>query len=128
MDHEARHMSAQLDRTVNAPREARGMVQSLVDGALSPFVQDALLLTSELVTNAVIHTHVSCDLDATYERADHRLVVRVRDQSSLTPEDRPSSEAAAAEGRGLQLIDALATSWGCNETTQGKEMWFELVE
>ncbi len=123
----ARRSEAHFNRTINAPREARELVRTLVNGASPSFLEDALLLTSELVTNAVIHTKVSCGVVATYEPIDC-LVVTVRDQSPIALEDRSTVESAATGSRGLELVDAVATSWGCNATAQGKEVWFELAE
>jgi anti-sigma regulatory factor (Ser/Thr protein kinase) len=89
------------------------------------FVSTALLLTSELVTNAVLHADTGdvllvIDLDAT------RLLVKVIDGDRSVPERRiadPSDDT----GRGLALLDELASSWGTVPEGAGKAVWFVLV-
>jgi DNA-binding NarL/FixJ family response regulator len=81
------------------------------------------LLTSELVTNAILHAHSDIELNVTL-RPD-AIRIDVADHSA----DLPSLRTAAEEdtsGRGLGLVEALATSWGVDERPGGKSVWFEL--
>jgi anti-sigma regulatory factor (Ser/Thr protein kinase) len=85
----------------------------------------AVLCLSELVTNAVIHSHDGC-------------VVRVRlDEGVLhtTVRDHGTAHAAShvqvedplrVHGRGLLVVEALATRWGYELDTEGTTVWFEL--
>jgi anti-sigma regulatory factor (Ser/Thr protein kinase) len=90
-------------------------------------LDDALLLISELVTNAVLHggppivLAIDCDGEG--------LHVRVRDGSPAEPRRR-SADADAEGGRGLTLVELLTTTWGvapvADQRGPGKEVWFEL--
>jgi anti-sigma regulatory factor (Ser/Thr protein kinase) len=87
--------------------------------------ETAALLSSELVTNAILHARsdmiVGVDLDG------NRLRVTVFDRSDEPPRHRATVPPLEEHGRGLQVVDALATSWGVNESIRGKSVWFELV-
>lgn len=85
--------------------------------------QIAELLTSELVTNALVHTDDDAVLTATL--GPHRLRVEVRDFATRRPRPRPAS-GDATDGRGLVLLEALADAWGVRAHGVGKSVWFEL--
>jgi anti-sigma regulatory factor (Ser/Thr protein kinase) len=83
----------------------------------------ALLLTSELVTNGVIHAHTDLDLQA--EVANDSLRVEVIDHGDGCPV--PGHAAPDAEwGRGLSVVSELATRWGVVMEPGWKSVWFEL--
>lgn len=90
-------------------------------------VEDALLLISELVTNAVLHGGIPIVLGI--ECDGSALHVRVRDGSPTRPVPRVAG-ADAESGRGLSLVDLLTTTWGVRPVQDsfglGKEVWFEL--
>jgi anti-sigma regulatory factor (Ser/Thr protein kinase) len=92
-------------------------------------VADAVvLLTSEVVSNAV--NHAGSDRPGTeltvVLRCDPGVVrVEVADGSSVPPV-RPASVPGGRNGRGLLLLDALATSWGSTPSPGGKTVWFEI--
>ncbi|MFF7181193.1 ATP-binding protein [Streptomyces sp. NPDC008121] len=84
----------------------------------------AELLTSELVTNALIHTEHGAVVTATI--VPESLRVEVRDfVPGLAASHAPAAEEGT-HGRGLVLVDALADSWGVEEQGAGKVVWFEL--
>ena len=91
-------------------------------------IDDAVLLTSELVTNAVVHAgtevHLTCRL------ADDAVEVVVRDghPARLVPEaaDDESGPAERTGGRGLLLPAALASAWGVAYGRSSKAVWFRL--
>lgn len=89
----------------------------------SEVVDSVSLLVSELVTNAIIHAHSDVDV-VLHLRPD---VVRV-DVIDANDEGvrRRSAGADAQSGRGMALIEALATSWGIDSLLEGKSVWFEL--
>ena len=93
-------------------------------GCPDDFIELVLLLTSELVTNAYRHagteTRVSVRLD------DDRTRVEVRDVGRGEPELRPL-DTDRVDGRGLQIVDALADRWGYHSNAGGTAVWFELV-
>jgi anti-sigma regulatory factor (Ser/Thr protein kinase) len=81
----------------------------------------AVLLTSELVTNAVIHARTAIRLCASY--AQPELLVEVSD-GSATVADVTESGPFSTSGRGLSLVQALATRWGVRVEDVGKTVWF----
>jgi anti-sigma regulatory factor (Ser/Thr protein kinase) len=85
---------------------------------------DVQLIVSELATNAVIHSGARFDI--TVERLNDVTVrVEVRDFGDGTPRllDRGAS---ADSGRGLQIVDLLAETWGVDTRPggRGKSTWF----
>ncbi len=93
-------------------------------GCPDDFIELVLLLTSELVTNAYRHagteTRVSVRLEGDCTR------VEVRDVGRGEPELRPL-DTDRVDGRGLQIVDALADRWGYHSNAGGTAVWFELV-
>lgn len=90
-----------------------------------PLLDDALLLTSELVTNAVRHGsgEITCRLWAGPEVV--RLEVTDADPRLPHPVE---ADIGAESGRGLQIVDTVASRWGATTTGTegGKTVWFEL--
>jgi anti-sigma regulatory factor (Ser/Thr protein kinase) len=119
-------LELQLPHTTESVRRARRTIAAFLDPSEVPesIVDDVLLLVSELVTNAVVHAAspaVVC-LDADLER----IKVTVHDRDA---ERRPSLVEAgplSASGRGVLLVDRLASRWGVEPHRQGKVVWFEL--
>ena len=89
-------------------------------------VDDAVLLTSELVTNAVVHAGTA--LDVTCRIASGELEIAVRDRHpARTLPDLPAAASMSAErGRGLLLPTALASSWGVTYARTAKAVWFRM--
>jgi anti-sigma regulatory factor (Ser/Thr protein kinase) len=120
-----RESSTAFDGTPHAPAAARRFVrQVLGEWRLSHLAEDAVLLTSELVTNAVVHaggvTIVRLGLD------DHTLRVTVCDHIEAPPVTR-NAAPDADHGRGLALVEALAARWGVDRAQPpGKCVWLEL--
>lgn len=92
---------------------------------------DAVLLVSELTTNAVLHTdtgQVLCGLTLTGD--ERRLRIELHDDGS-TPVRPPEHRAGPGEesGRGLFLVQQLADGWGSARSTRarGKVVWAELT-
>ncbi|MEU6883282.1 ATP-binding protein [Streptomyces sp. NPDC046712] len=84
----------------------------------------AELLTSELVTNALIHTDHGAVVTATV--VPDSLRVEVRDFVSGLPEPSVPIADDGTHGRGLVLVQELADSWGVEDHGVGKVVWFEL--
>ncbi|WP_227025263.1 ATP-binding protein [Streptomyces tsukubensis] len=92
--------------------------------------ETAVLLLSELMTNAVVHAKVSQGREVWARcalRAEGTLRVEVLDADETPPTPRHAS-ADDEGGRGLALIEALAERWGSEprEPGIGKTVWFEL--
>ncbi|MEU1328351.1 ATP-binding protein [Streptomyces sp. NPDC005865] len=86
--------------------------------------ETAELLTSELVTNALVHTDHDAFVTATV--GPRGLRVEVRDFAGSRPEPRVPDADSGTNGRGLVLVQALADAWGVRVHGVGKVVWFEL--
>jgi anti-sigma regulatory factor (Ser/Thr protein kinase) len=111
------------------PISARAARQ-LIEAALTRWGDDdstevAALLTTELVTNAIVHARTDFALRVATDQG--RLRVEVSDSSHDPPRLIPIGETEE-HGRGLHLVDALSASWGVDWTAGGKVVWFELAE
>ena len=82
----------------------------------------AMLLTSELVTNAIRHAGTTFEVDVA-PTGDGQVEVSVSDASSVVPHlvDAPPE---AQSGRGLFFVEQYATAWGIEATKRGKRVWF----
>ncbi|HEY9244424.1 MAG TPA: ATP-binding protein [Streptosporangiaceae bacterium] len=106
-----------------ARRETRAAVAGWRLGYLA---DTAVLLVSELVTNAL--QHAGPDASGTVLRLAYCgswLRIEVHDTSPDGPQPR-IPDWLDESGFGLMLVDALATKWGVQQTTQGKAVWAEL--
>jgi anti-sigma regulatory factor (Ser/Thr protein kinase) len=86
----------------------------------------AALLVTELVSNAVVHAKgpsLWLTVDETMTNVFH---VAVRDDSQVVPRQPQPPDLRRKGGRGLFLVDALSTRWGCDPLGTGKRVWFEL--
>jgi serine phosphatase RsbU (regulator of sigma subunit)/anti-sigma regulatory factor (Ser/Thr protein kinase) len=90
-------------------------------------VDDAVLLTSELVTNAIVHA--GTPLEVTCRRHAGEIEVAVRDlRPTRTLSDSPlGADADRTGGRGLLLPAALASSWGLSYARTSKTIWFRIA-
>jgi anti-sigma regulatory factor (Ser/Thr protein kinase) len=89
----------------------------------SPIREMARLLVSEVATNAVRHTASGTaegGFRVSYELRDDRLRVEVYDAGSLTTPQRRAHDLEAPGGRGLELLDALASRWGTLGGPEGR--------
>lgn len=122
-------VSVRLERTPLAVRTARRTVLHLLgDGPSIAFVRDAVLLTSELVSNALMHTSGSFDLAATFRSRPDRLRVEVNDDSpAIAKMSEPPVPPARGGGLGLRLVNEVANAWGTDPREGGgKTVWFEM--
>lgn len=85
----------------------------------------AALLTSEVVTNAVVHGQGTVHLRA--RASAGRLRVEVQDDGAGSPSPRQAADDAEG-GRGLALVAVLAATWGVERLPRGKVVWFELED
>ena len=104
---------------------ARHHVGGCCDGLGRDLRDIAMLLTTELVSNAIEHGEGEIELVVT--RPADRLRVEVHDRSSGRPVPR-SADADSARGRGLLLVERLASEWGVQPSSVpgGKQVWFQL--
>jgi GAF domain-containing protein/anti-sigma regulatory factor (Ser/Thr protein kinase) len=91
-------------------------------------VDDAVLLTSELVTNAVVHAGTAVEVTCKLTGGGVEVVVSDGHPARLVPEP-PENEHIPAErtsGRGLLLPAALASAWGVTYGQAAKAVWFRI--
>lgn len=107
-----------------APAEARAVVRDLLEQwGYRDLIDDATLVVSELVANAVEHAEPASVVVA--NRGEGVLRIEVRDQGDGDPVERPQS-GSAERGRGLMIVSALASSWGVRTAERSKTVWVEL--
>lgn len=100
----------------------RFVVERLARLGVSDPDDDAALVVSELVTNAVLHARTDLVVRVRrYRRGVAR--VEVVDGSSVLPGPRAVTRASRS-GRGLTLVDELASDWGVEPSGTGKVVWF----
>ncbi|MEU4406051.1 ATP-binding protein [Streptosporangium sp. NPDC023963] len=107
---------------------ARRLV-SMTLGRDHPLHDDCVLLTSEIATNAVIHSR-SGDGGAftvTVACSGAGVRVSVQDEGSSEAPCVCRASADATGGRGLPLLEALAHRWGVVREAGSNRVWFELV-
>ncbi|WP_030601388.1 SpoIIE family protein phosphatase [Streptomyces achromogenes] len=103
---------------------ARRFVRSVLGGLVPDVVDTAELLTGELVTNAVLHARTGIEVEAwTVEGQAHVRVSDHRPDYGLVPHAR---HLYASTGRGLALVEELATSHGVHSGRDRKTVWFEV--
>lgn len=108
----------------NVRRARRTVVDTLVSADRADLADTAALVTSEIVTNAVLHA--ASDIWLTITVTDDGALVEVEDYSAHLPSPRPY-DAVATTGRGMSLVDALVSGFGVRPVgSGGKVVWFTL--
>ncbi|WP_236654659.1 ATP-binding protein [Streptacidiphilus anmyonensis] len=90
-------------------------------------VEDVLLMTSELVTNACLHAGGPVALTVS-DAGWGRLRVEVLDASPEAPRVRPTTAPGRPGGHGLRVVRLLARRWGSEARPGGKAVWFEAAK
>jgi sigma-B regulation protein RsbU (phosphoserine phosphatase) len=115
------------------PAAARALVRAVLEEAeMESLLNEALLLTTELSTNAVVHA--GTDLDVEVAADPGGLTVTVTDfapgpveELAVGPRNEtPDIGEVAERGRGLLLVDHFASRWGTVHQGTGKGVWFRL--
>ena len=116
-----------LPYAADAAGAARAYLRRQANLLHPPMLDDALILTSELVTNAIRHGRPAVTLAIQLEPS--ALTVVVTDTGPERPPLVPSTpHPDSPTGRGLVIVDALATRWGVTPQpgSPGKAVWFVL--
>lgn len=103
----------------SAPAARRFVEGALLRWEATEVLEDVQLLTSELVTNAVLHARTTIELVLTLRTDVVRIEVHDRRAG-------PDPVTAVARGPGLQLVEGLAQQWGINHDDSGKIVWLEI--
>jgi len=108
-------------------RTARRFVRDVLeDNAVADEVVETVeLLTSEVITNALVHARSAPELAVRVRREMVR--VEVVDVSPVVP-IRRAIDTDALSGRGIAIVESLASQWGVADlSAQGKTVWFEVA-
>lgn len=122
------HQRLSLTEGLHAPAQARAWLAARLSAVSAQLVEDALLVVSELVTNAIRHGRP--DIEVRLVTDPGRLRLEVHDggeQLPVVPHGRPSVDRAT--GRGLLIVAATARDWGVVQGPDraGKTVWAELA-
>ncbi|HEY8474628.1 MAG TPA: SpoIIE family protein phosphatase [Natronosporangium sp.] len=130
----ARRVKLPADR--RTPAAARAVVRSVLEEAKATELLDAaLLLTTELSTNAVVHAGTDLELEVVADPTGLTVMVVDNARGVVAAEPPPSPPAGqppgppadlAERGRGLLLVDHFASRWGTTHHQHGKGVWFRL--
>lgn len=122
----ARHRAISLPCDLASARVARHLVREvLVEWDLADLAEHVGLATTEVVANAVRHARTELSLEISVDRTLH-VTVYDGHRETVDP-SRVSDPGPFAEGgRGLQILTALVTEWGCHPHGEGKAVWFRL--
>jgi len=113
-----------LERTLDAPRAARSHVQTF-PGLTVEQREDATLLVSELVANAVKHGPDDGVIKLIIESGTGRTRFTVHDPGAAPlPEMIPSENPGPGGGHGLRIVDTMSDRWGVEHGST--RVWFEL--
>ncbi len=112
-----------LQSKPGAVSEARAVVRRSMEPSDDDLVTLAVLLVDEVVTNAVVHGLGPIDLAVDVD--EERVKVMVGDRSDVPVSPRRAAPYAEG-GRGLSIVDAVASRWGVFARVPGKAVWFEL--
>ncbi|WP_306935583.1 PAS domain S-box protein [Streptomyces phaeochromogenes] len=108
----------------SVPEGRAFLTKALTSWDCTTTADDARLLLSEILTNAVQHAQGPLGLHLC--RTATELTVEVSDHSPHLPQPRLAAEDEES-GRGLILVRALADTWGVRPTDEGKTTWFTLA-
>ena len=116
--------STRLPAHPAASRAARAFVAGeLRAWGLEVAVDDATLLVSELVTASVLHVRCPVNIVIRKVRTAVRVEVLEDGRRSVPPFDLDLDPSV---GRGMSLVEAVATRWGIDQTGSGQTTWFEV--
>lgn len=121
-----------LEAAPDAPMLARRAVARLLEGLDAAKRDVALLLVSELVTNAVVHGSAlpGDPVGVRVERAEDRVRIEVRDRGAGAPDpfgaEQLPREAHARSGWGLPIVAALCERWGIERERARTCVWCEV--
>lgn len=118
-----RQLTLPMDATASA-QARRFLRDSGCLGHNASVLDEAQILVSELVTNAVLHAAPPITMSVTCNEMT-AMEVRVRDGSDQQPKPR-QPDLLDPSGRGLLLVDIISSAWGVEPTDDGKVVWFLL--
>jgi anti-sigma regulatory factor (Ser/Thr protein kinase) len=118
--------TVELDPKPASVRRARVFTAGALgdDGVEASVIELAVLLVSEVVTNAAVHARST--IRVTVYVDSHWVRVEVKDEGQGQPVLRVPAQSEL-QGRGLAVVDRLSTDWGTDRLDRGKVVWFEIA-
>ena len=117
-------LRTELPFTSEAPSIARERLRRFARHLRAATVDDAVLMVSELVTNAVAHGQPKITLRLRLRPDRLTVAVADRGEAPLTCTMPPLQQPF---GRGLVIVNALATRWGVSQGRVDKRVWFDVA-
>jgi anti-sigma regulatory factor (Ser/Thr protein kinase) len=115
--------STTLPKSPSSAAQARLLLDQIRDRLDHDRFENARLLTSELVANAIEHVHEDGELEVRVALTDHLLRVEVFDPGpGFVP---PVRDTTSDRGWGLHFTDRLASRWAADFDGRAR-VWFEL--
>ena len=121
----AREVTRGFARATTVPAAVRRFIEETMqewDAAVP--LDDLVLIGTELATNAI--KYAGSDVIVTLATVDGRVRMTIADGSPALPVPSPL-DLSSPSGRGLRIIDVLATSWGFERHADGKTVWAEIA-
>jgi len=116
------HLSLDLEPVTGAARRSRELVTEACGRWEQPdLAGPACIVVTEMVNNVV--AHAKTPMTVLLARHGNTMSVAVRDQSAMVPQFAGPVSPTAYGGRGLLLIDAVASRWGNLKLDEGKVVW-----
>jgi len=121
-------LSLRLGQSPESAEIARRAVRAALGRSIDQqFADAAVLCTSELVTNAIVHTRRGCEVQMSFDPpGGGHLRVEVSDSSQDEPHVAPLGDEQRIGGRGLHIVEETSSRWGSHPVAGGKVVWFEL--
>lgn len=124
-------VTLRLPATLQAPRTVRDALRHELPDAPRGALDDALLLASEVTTNAVLHGRPGGTITVVIDHDHAALSVAIGDEGGpllVSNWDGPLDSSVQEGGRGLLLLHALAEDWGVvpSSSLPGKVIWFRI--
>jgi anti-sigma regulatory factor (Ser/Thr protein kinase) len=116
-------VSLSLPEDLRSAKVARRVVSDMVSELPSSSRDAAVLLVDELVSNALVHSTGGLRLRVTVVGQVVRVDVFDRNEREPVLQETTAGEE---HGRGLRIVDALATEWGVEPMPHGKRVWFRI--
>lgn len=118
--------SFDLPATAHAVKSARDVVGAVLAGwHLADLSDDAQLIVSELVTNVLRHAPGPESYELDFVRRANGVQVGLADGSSVRPVVAELDHTRTT-GRGMRVVEHLASTWGVDEYAGGKRVWVVL--
>lgn len=121
---EVRQETTRLRAHASSARAARRFLREVLESWRCDEALEAVLLAAnEVVTNAIIHAHSEVELVVRLRSRVIRIEVVDGETRLPAPRDAPDDSLG---GRGLKVLDVVASRWGVDRLPGGKRVWFEV--